>query len=69
MGLYNSPDIIQEKMNKLFNGLEYVRPYIDDLLIIDNDSLKDYVIKLDKVLTRLKAAGFKVNEKEQFHQK
>ena len=25
MGLYNSPDIFQEKMNELFNGLEYVR--------------------------------------------
>ena len=34
MGLCNSPDIFQEKMNELFNGLEYVRIYIDDLLII-----------------------------------
>ena len=25
MGLCNSPDILQEKMNELFNGLEYVR--------------------------------------------
>ena len=36
MGLYNSPDIFQEKMNELFNGLEYNRAYIDDLLIISN---------------------------------
>ena len=27
-------DIMQEKMNELFNGLDYVRTCIDDLLII-----------------------------------
>ena len=36
MGLCNSPDIFQEKMNELFVGLYYVRAYIDDLLIISN---------------------------------
>ena len=36
MGLCNSPDIFQEKMNKLFKGLEYDRTYIDDLLTISN---------------------------------
>ena len=66
MGLCNSPDIFQEKMNELFNGLEYVRTYIDDLLIISNDSLKDHVNKLDKVLTKLKEAGFKVNAEKSF---
>ena len=43
MGLCNSPDIFQEKMNKLFDGLEYVRTYIDDLLIISNKSLEDCI--------------------------
>ena len=36
MGLYNSKDIFQEKMKKLYNDLEYVRTYIDDLSIISN---------------------------------
>lgn len=31
MGLYNSPDIFQEKMSELMNGLEFARVYIDDL--------------------------------------
>ena len=31
MGLCNSPDIFQEKMSLLMQGLEYVRAYIDDL--------------------------------------
>ena len=43
MGLCNSPDIFQEKMNELFNGLDYVRMYIDDILIIRNKSLEDHI--------------------------
>ena len=31
MGLCNSPNIFQEKMNELFNALQYIRAYIDDL--------------------------------------
>ena len=50
MGLCNSPDIFQEKMNELFYGLDYVRTYIDDLLLISNKSLEDHIKKLDKVL-------------------
>ena len=42
MRLCNSPGIFQEKMNQLFNGLEYVRTYIDD-----------HINKLDKVLSKL----------------
>ena len=41
-------------MNKLFNGLEYVRTYIDDHLIISNKSFKDHIKKLDKVLYKAK---------------
>ena len=36
MGLCNIPDNFQEKMNELFNGLEYIRAYNDDQLIIGN---------------------------------
>ena len=31
MKLCNSSDIFQEKMNKLFDGLDYVRTCMDDL--------------------------------------
>ena len=67
MGLCNSPDIFQEKMNKLFNGLYYVRTYIDDLLIISNKPLKDHTKKLDKVLNKSKSAGFKLNTEKYFY--
>ena len=49
MGLCNGPDICQETMNKLFNGLGYVRTYIDDLLTISNKSFKDHINKLDQL--------------------
>ena len=38
MGLCNSPDIFQEKMNDLMQELEFARAYIDDLLITSNES-------------------------------
>ena len=49
MGLCNSPDIFQEKMSTLLSDLEYVRAYIDDLLIISNQSYEDHLEKLDEV--------------------
>ena len=48
MGIWNSPENFQEKINKLYNGLSYVRIIIDDLLMISNKSLKDHVKKIDK---------------------
>ena len=61
MGLCNSPDIFQEKMGSLMEDLEYVRCYIDDLLVITKGSFLDHLKKLDEVLKRLEAAGLKVN--------
>ena len=34
MGVANSPDILQQKMNDLLHGLKFIRAYIDDLLIL-----------------------------------
>ena len=63
MGLCNSPDIFQEKMNELFEGLDFVRAYIDDLIVITKGDLDDHLSKLDGVLIRLDQAGLKVNAK------
>ena len=43
MGLCNSPDVLQEKMNEFFNDLDYIRTFIDDLLLMNNESLKDHI--------------------------
>ena len=53
-------------MNELFNGLDYVRTYIDDLLIICNKYLEGHIEKQDKVLNKLKTVGFKVNAYKSF---
>ena len=46
MGVANSPDIFQQKMNDLFHGFECIREYIDDLLILTKGYLTYHVHKL-----------------------
>ena len=48
-------------MNDLFDGLEYVRAYIDDLLIMTNGTWEDHLEKVGIALRRLQSAGLKVN--------
>ena len=50
MGASNAPDVFQAKMNSLFNDLEYVCAYIDDLLILFSSMFEDHLDKLGKVL-------------------
>lgn len=61
MGASTAPDVFQEKMNNLFNELEYVKVYIDDLLVISAGSFDDHLEKLGVVLNRLHEKGFQVN--------
>ena len=65
----NSPDIFQEKMNELCDGLEYVIAYINDLLIISNSNFEDHLNKVKISLSKLKAAAFKINAEIVFHQR
>jgi len=48
-------------MMDLIETLEYVRAYIDDLLVITRGTLEDHFEKLGEVLRRLREAGLKVN--------
>ena len=59
MGVAGSPDIFQEKMSGLMSTLEYVRTYLDDLLVVTKDSFADHLEKLEVVLDRLQKAGLK----------
>ena len=47
-------------------SLEYVRAYIDDLLIITRGTLDDHIEKIKIVLARLRDAGLKVNAAKSF---
>ena len=66
MGYAGSADIFQAEMMNLMEGLEYVRAYIDDLLVITRGSLEDHLEKLREVLRRLRDAGLKVNAAKSF---
>ena len=46
-----------KKMSDLMTGLEFVRTYLDDLLIISNSTFEDHLSQLKVVLQRLRRAG------------
>ena len=43
MGIANSPDIFQHKMNDLFHEFKFIRAYIDKLLILKKGYWKYHV--------------------------
>jgi hypothetical protein len=48
-------------MSELVQDMEYVKTYLDDLLILTNSSFKDHLLNLEMVLARLSTAGMRVN--------
>ena len=63
MGIAGSPDIFQAKMAELMMALEYVRTYLDDLLILSKSTFIDHLEKLRPVLIRVREAGLKSTPK------
>ena len=69
MGVSNSPDIFQDKMNEIFRDFEFILAYIDDLLIIAKGDWYNNLEKLEQTLQKLKDKGIKCNiEKSSFGQ-
>ena len=66
MGIMCAPDIFQNKMSDLMRHLEYVKVYIDDLLVITKESFEDHLDKLKQVLQALLEAGLKCNLAKSF---
>ena len=54
MGVADSPDIFQQKMNYLFHGFEFICAYIDDLLILTKGNWTYHVQKLELTINKLK---------------
>jgi hypothetical protein len=50
----------------LMEALDYVKAYIDNLLVITTGTLEDHLDKLREVLRRLREAGLKVNTTKSF---
>jgi hypothetical protein len=63
MGIKIAPDVFRNVMSKLVQDMEYVKTYLDDLLIITNrnKSFKNHLLKFEMVLSRLSTAGMRVN--------
>ncbi len=61
MGFGGSANIFQAKKMDLMASLEFVRAYMDDLLIITRQTLDKHLQEMETVLTRLHDVGLKVN--------
>ena len=61
MGIAGSPKKNWSNMSELMTVIEFVKTYLDDLLIISKSTLKDHLEKLRVVLKKLWSAGFRIN--------
>ena len=69
MRLCNNLNIFQKYISNLFRKLESSRNYIYNLLVTNNGSLADHLIKLTKLLDKLGKARLKVDtNKSNFYQ-
>jgi hypothetical protein len=61
MGFGGSANIFQVQIMDLMASLEFVRAYMDDVLIITRRTLDEHLQKVETVFTRLRDARLKVN--------
>jgi hypothetical protein len=61
MGIKVAPDVFQNVMSKLTQGMTYVKTYLNDLFILTNNNFQDHLTKLEMVLARLSTAGMRIN--------
>ena len=61
MGVANSPDIFQQKMNYLFHRFEFIRAYIYDMFILTKVNWTDHIQNLELKLNKMKGKGLKCN--------
>ena len=54
MGVAKSPENFQQKIDDLFHGFEFIRAYINDLLVLTKGNLTEYVYKLELTLNKLR---------------
>jgi hypothetical protein len=66
IGFSGSADIFQAEMGNLMATLEYVRVYIDNLLVITKSSHDDHLDKHEQVFIRLRNVGLKINAAKPF---
>ena len=50
----------------MFRGLEFIRPYINDLLMITKGDWSDHLEKMEQTLQKIKDNGLKCNVEKSF---
>ena len=68
MGIALALDIFQSIMVDLFQDLDYLLVYIDNILILqrEGETEDNHLQKIEKVLSRLEATGFCANLHKSF---
>ena len=59
MGISIAPDIFQDRICQLFEDLETVKAYMDDLLVVTRGTYEEHLEELEIVMKRLTKAGLK----------
>ena len=57
--------MFQAKIDDLIGYIEVIKLYIDDILVLNKESLSNHIEKLRITFGRLRAAGLKVNASKQ----
>jgi Reverse transcriptase (RNA-dependent DNA polymerase) len=60
MGIKIAHDVFQNVMSKLTQDMEYVKTYLDDLLLLTNNTFVEHLTKLEMLLARLSTADMRV---------
>ena len=61
MGLCDSGDIFQAKVDKLLGDIKVVKTYIDNILVLIKDRLSNHREQMRIIFCRLLVLGLKVN--------
>ena len=61
MGMCILGNKFQAKVERLLGDIKGVKTYIDDILVLSKYCFKNHINQIMIILSRLRAAGFKVN--------
>ena len=66
MGVVNSPESSQQKMNDLFHRFELVHAYVYEFLILTEGNQTYHVQKVELTINKMKVNGLKYNIEKSF---
>ena len=66
MGIKVATDVVQVTISTLFNDLEHIVVYIDDVIIIGSGSYEEYMKLVNEILRRLEYKFLQVNPSKSF---